>query len=371
MRYEEQRRQKIVPWNDVPNYQFKYSFVDLDVVQDACHLILAHLRDTFLGNELDRSRLETFVKTFIPTFFDLDRETFELRISDIYDTTPPNEEAEEETTADGDTNTPRGRRTGKKSTLLRGVLERGKIGQKEDVDSKESTPDVQSNEDTPASTGTPTEQPQIDATEHRWLSHPATGNKTADLNVPFKRDDFHLYASSNIYCFFRMFETLYDRLVKLKSNEAEVHKDVQRSKLSKPADKLGLTDKKPDDFFTDTSPSTNYYEQMLTMMEDTQRGVVESGHLEETLRRFYMKSGWQLYNFERLTSALLRFALQILVSDNKDKSLDIINLFYKDRKEDETTHQAELTYRKQVEKFTKEGDVYRIKYVSIISETVI
>ena len=64
-----------------------------------------------------------------------------------------------------------------------------------------------------------------------------------------------------------------------------------------------------------------------------------------------------------MLAAMLRFALQILVSDNKDKSLDIINLFYKDRKEDETTHQAELTYRKQVEKLTKEGDIYRIRYV--------
>lgn len=64
-----------------------------------------------------------------------------------------------------------------------------------------------------------------------------------------------------------------------------------------------------------------------------------------------------------MIAALLRFALQILVSDTKDKSLDIINLFYKDRKNSETTHQAELTYRKQVEKLIKDGDSFRIKYV--------
>lgn len=366
VKYEEQRRQKIIPWNTVPNYQFRYGFTDMEVIQDACHLILTQLQHAFVGNDLDKSRLETFIKTFIPTFFDIDRDVFDVKMSDIYDTTPPNEEAEEET-ADAESSTPRGRRVnGKKATLLRGVLERSKAGQKEEVESKESTPDVQSNEeDTPASTGTPTEQPQVDAFEHRWLSHPLSGNKSVDLNSPFKRDNFHLYASVNIYCFFRMFEMLYERLLKLKDNEDQVHKDVQRSKMPKPADKLGLSDKKPGDFFADITPSANYYDQILNMFEDVIKGDVENSHLEETLRRFYMKSGWQMYSFDKMLAAMLRFALQILISDNKDKSLDIINLFYKDRKEDETTHQAELTYRKQVEKLTKEGDIYRIRYVSL------
>ena len=366
VKYEEQRRQRLVPWNNVPNYQFKYKFADLDVVQDACHLVLTNLNDSYVGNEVDKSRMETFIQTFIPTFFDVDKVAFDGKMSDIYDTTPANEEMEDDTTADADTNVSRGRRVnGKKSSLLRGVLERSRINQRDENDSKESTPDVQSNEeDTPASTGTSTEQPPVDASEHRWLAHPLTGNKTADLNVPFKRDDFHLYASANIYCFFRMLETLYDRLVKLKENEVQVHKDVQRAKTVKPADKLGLVDKKPSEFFSDIGQSANYYEQMLSMFEDAMKGLVDGAHIEETLRRFYMQSGWQLYNFDKLISSLLRFTLQILVSDNKDKSLDIVNLFYKDRKEDETTHQAELTYRKQVEKLSKEGDIYRIRYVS-------
>lgn len=365
VRYEEQRRQKIVPWNSVPNYQFRFEITDMDVIQDAAHLSLTHLRHVFAASESEKQRIDNLLKTFITTFFDLDREAFDARMMDIYDTTPPNEEAEE-TTADAESTATRSRRVnGKKSTLLRGVLERGKIGNKAETDSKESTPDIQSNdEDALMSSGTPTEQAQVDATEHRWLAHPVTGNKTVDLNVPFKRDDFHLYASAHIYCLFRMIETVYDRLLKLKESEAEVHKDVQRSKTLKPADKLNLTDKKPSDYFQDTSPSAVYYEQMLTMFEDNVRGEVENSQLEETLRRFYLKSGWQMYSLEKMLNSLNRFAMQILISDNKDKSLDVVNLFYRDRKEDETTHQAELTYRKQVEKLAKDGDIYRIRWVS-------
>ena len=370
VRYEEQRRQRIAPWNNVPKYQFKYRFDDVDVIYDACHLILTHLHYMYSANEVDKTRLETFIKTFIPTFFDIDRDTFQARMSDIDDATPPNEEAEDDAANNDDASGGRSRRPGnvRKSNLLRGVLERGRQGQKEDsvLESKETTPDIHSNdEDTPASTGTPTENPtRVDETEHRWMNHPSTGNKTADLNVPFKRDDFHLYASLNIYCFFRMFEMLYARLSNIKSNERHVHEDVQRAKMAKTAHELGLVEKKPSDYFADTSPSANYYRQILAMCEDVVKQEMDAPQLEETLRRFYIDSGWQLYSFDKMLAALLRFALQILVSDNKDKSLDIINLFYKDRKDDETTHQAELTYRKQVEKLTKDGDIYRIRYVS-------
>ena len=369
VRYEEQRRQRINSSYFVPKYQFRYRFEDVEVIHDASHLLLTHLYHSFTANDIDKSRLETFLKTFIPIFFDIDRDTFQAAMSDIYETTPPNEEAEDEV-ANNDDSAGRGRRggKGKNSNLLRGVLERGRQGQKEDsvLESKETTPDVHSNdEDTPASTGTPTDQlPRVDEAEHRWLSHPSTGNKTADLNVPFKRDDFHLYASLNIYCFFRMFEMLYERLTKLKGSEKTVKDDVQRSEMIKPAHELRLIDRKPSDFFTDVSPSANYYRQTLTMCEEVVKGELDAVHLEDTLRRFYMDSGWLLYGFDKMLAALLRFALNILISDNKDKSLDIINYFYKDRKEDETTHQAELTYRKQVEKLTKEGDIYRIRYVS-------
>ena len=368
-KYEEQRRQRIVPWTPVSKYQFKYDFADVDVIYDCCHLILTQLHHNHVGNEVDKSRLDTFIKTFIPTFFDIDRDAFEEKMNDIDDASPPSEEAEEEMNTDADTNAVRGRPggNGKKPNLLRGVLDRQKQAQRDDGadDSGATTPDVQSNdEDTPASTGTPTEQPRADPAEHRWMAHPSSGNSTADLNVPFKRDTFHLYATSNIYCFFRMFEGLYERLSNIKANEQRVRQDVARARIMKPGHDLGLIDKMPADYFADISPSTSYYKQIVQMCEDVVKQEIEQSHLEETLRRFYMHDGWQLYSFDKMLGAILRFALQILVSDNRDKSLDIINLFYKDRKEDETTHQNELTYRKQVEKFGKEGDIFRIRYVS-------
>ena len=368
VKYEEQRRQRLASRTGVPKFQLEYNFGDVNVICDACHLILTHLNYVH-ANEVDKNRLETFITTFIPTFFDIDRDAFQERMSDIYNATPPNEEVEEDTTINEDSGAGRGRRAanGRKPNLLRGVLERGRQGQKEEsiLESKETTPDQSHDEDLPASTGTPSEHtPHVDEAEIRWMSHPAIGSRAADRNEPFKRDYFHLYASLNIYCFFRVFQMLYERLLNIKLNEEQVKADVQRGEMIKPAHELNLIEKKPSEFFADVSPSANYYRQILTMCEDVVKQEEDLATLEETLRRFYMQKGWLLFSFDKMLASLLRFALNILVSDNKDKSLDIINLFYKDRKEDETTHQAELTYRKQVEKLSKDGDVYRIRYVS-------
>jgi paired amphipathic helix protein Sin3a len=91
---------------------------------------------------------------------------------------------------------------------------------------------------------------------------------------------------------------------------------------------------------------------------------VDMVQIEETLRRYYLQCGWQLYSFDRLLTSLVRFSLLVVTNDSKDKSFDIYTLFKKDRVNDRTTHKMEITYRKAVEKYTKDADTYRITYVS-------
>ena len=379
-KYEEQKRQRQLKWTSTPKYQFDYAFDDLEVIQDASHLLLTYLHHQHAGNSGDQLKVENFFKTFIPIFFGLDRESFQKRMADIYNDTPPNEEADDDAPAYEETAVQRGRRAvnGKKSNLLKSVLERGQHGKqgRKDKDSssalesKESTPDVTSmDEDSVTPTDTPSEQPsRFDSAEHRWMENPTNGNSrnrhSHSFNEPFLRDTYSLYANLNIYCFMRMFELLYERLAHIKENEQQVHIDVQRSKALKPAIDLKIADKSPSEFFSDTSPSANYYHQILKKCEDIVKGDDEMGHVEETLRRFYMAHGWALYNFDKMLAAIVKFASQIPIHDTKDKSQDIINLYYRNRKENETTHQAEIDYRKQVEKLVKDGDIYRIFWVS-------
>ena len=373
-KYEEQKRDKITPWFKSSKYQFEYRFDDSDVVHDACHLLLTYLQFAHSGNSGDQSKIQTFFRTFIPTFFGLDREAVQRRMSDIYDTSPPNEELEEEVQVSEDSTTTRNRRNanGKKATLLRDVLAKGQSGKssRKDKDngsvleSKESTPDVGSvDEDSTTPVDTPAEKSYM---EHRWLEYPPRNPQHHQPDEPFLRENFSLYANLNIYCFMRMFQLLYERLSRIKENEMQVHQDVERAKAIKPAFDLKIADKGPSDYFADTNTHANYYQQVIKMCEDIVKGEDEMTHLEDTLRRFYLHNGFHLYNFDKMLAAILRFALQLLVNDTKDKSSDIVNLFYKNRRDDETTHGIEIEYRKSVEKLAKDADIYRIVYVRFL-----
>ena len=65
---------------------------------------------------------------------------------------------------------------------------------------------------------------------------------------------------------------------------------------------------------------------------------------------------------DKLLGSLLRYVANILGGDAKDKSVDITNLFFKDRERPDTTRRQEIEYRKQVERMSKDGEVYRISY---------
>ena len=100
------------------------------------------------------------------------------------------------------------------------------------------------------------------------------------------------------------------------------------------------------------------------MCEEVVGGLLELNHLEETLRRFYIQKGWQLYTVDKLLAAISKFIQSILGGEAKDKSTDVINLFFKDREKSESSREQELQYRNQVNKLVKEGEVYKISYVS-------
>ncbi|KAI9714226.1 MAG: hypothetical protein M1812_006447 [Candelaria pacifica] len=378
-KYEEQKRMRIIRGAIVPKYQFEYSFDDTDVIRDACHLLLTYIEHS-TANLAERQKLEIFVKEFVPLFFGLDSDKFVQHMKDIYEPTRVDEEIEDETPAPEEVSAPRGRRAanGKKPDLLRGVLERGRTGKPSRKDkegsamqeSKETSPSPDVGQPADDNVGGPVDSGTANATElvaDKWINHPSTSsirNRTLQPKVqpdePYKRDTYHMYCNLNVYCFFRMFEILYERLRYVKENEKNVHEDVRRLKMSKPALELRLVDKTPQDFFSDTSVNTSYYNQILVMCEEVIKGELDMGQLEDTLRRFYLANGWQLYSFDKMLAAVVRPVSAILTSDAKDKSNDIVQLFLKDRDKEETTHANELAYRKQVEKLTKEGDIYRI-----------
>ena len=364
-KYEEQRRQRqLMPASQVSNYQLEFSFKDVEVIYDCCHMLLTYLRTQYV--HADSAKVEKFIKDFIPTFFGLDKDGFLARMTDVYSDTPPNEE-DEESNVNDDTPSHRGRRMPNgKQNLLRGVLDPSKQGKKDSrVNSKESTPDVMLTDD---DSGTPAESvsdqpPRLEPSESRWMEHPRERQSTK-LNEPFVRNTYSLYANLNIYCFMRLFAMFYERLTNIKAHEKTVQEDVRRAMQAKPAIDLKIADRSPTDFFEDVSATANYYRQVVKLFETSLDSTAEMAKCEETLRRYYIPCGYQMYSYDKWLMNILKFAGQAVTNDAKDRSNDILNLFMANRKESQITHQTEIDYRKHVEKLAKDGDIYRIVYVS-------
>lgn len=364
VKYEEQRRQRqLKSSTSISRYQFDYTLTDTEVILDTCHMMLTYLRTSWPNN--DASKIESFIKSVIPAFFGLDQEAFTLRMADVYNDTPPNEE-EEDSAANDETPSHRARRANGKQNLLRGVLDPSKSSKKDSrMTSKESTPDIMSmDEEAATPTDSQSDIAKSSLLESRWIEL-VRGRSALKLDVPFDRTSHSLYANLNIYCFMRLFAMFYERLHKIKLYEDEVQEDVRRALIAKAAAELVMSDRSPLDFFEDVSPTANFYKQIVKMCESCMEGHIEMIKVEETLRRFYIPCGYQLYNFDKWLSALLKFAGQSTINDAKDRSNDIINLFLTNRADISTTHQGEIDYRKQVEKLVKDGDIYRIVYVSI------
>jgi paired amphipathic helix protein Sin3a len=376
VKWEEQQRARQVPYNAVPGYQLEFLSNDVEVILDACYLLLSYTE----YHQTDHyARLVIFVKELIPLFFGLDQARFQQSINSRLNGSPAEEEADEDSPASDDTYARSRKVNGKKDDLRRGVLERGRSGRparrdKEDsiaASSRGSTPEGASGIDDDVAAPSVPElktEPEEDSAPEKWVKHPVHDNvlhmQVIKPEEPYRRDVYHLYANLPIFCFFRMFFTLYERLKKLKDTEQEVHKIVARAMGHKPAIELHMIDKLPTDFFYDVSSTTNYYSQMLRMMDQVMSNEMDMSHVEETLRRYYLHCGYLLYPLDKLMSALARFAIAIFSNEGKDKSTEIVSLFRKDRAREVTTHQDELNYRRQVEKYCKEGEIYRFNFVS-------
>ena len=384
-KFEEQKRQRLAGSIKVPRFQLETVFMDHDVLMDASRLLLIYAESS---HATELPRLLPFIKEFIPLFFGFPLDQFQRRIEEEFSASASEQEAEAETqtlTPD-EPAAPRGRRmNGKRADLLRGVLDKGSRTRSTRRDAEESL-DPSSRASTPEPGANADEEMQDpddddssdESIPETWVFHPSDSNTQRRREIPpgepFDRAIYNLYANLPIYCFFRVFCILYDRLCNLKQSEHQIKDTVRRAKGPKPANDLRMTDKGPENFFYDTGPDANYYTQVLVMLEQFIKGDsgIDMLYIEDVLRRYYLANGWMLYSFDKLMSALVRFGISVLGSDgNKDKSSDILQLFFKDRRKQATSHLDEMAYRRQVEKYVKDGDVYRIAYVRSLPSSCI
>jgi paired amphipathic helix protein Sin3a len=381
-KHEEQRRQRSLKGR-VPRYQFSYEFTDQQVITDVLRFMVLYALNSTHHNSHERKRISDFFEKFVGIFFDLSPEVIADSIAHIDRGTPDDED--DDATPTELPNGGRGRRqvNGKKNDLRRGVLDKGRNGvrgraQKEGsaTGSKESTPDVESvGEEESAEAAE--DQAAGEVTNDRWATVPpgataVSGSRemsASDLMLktdqPYKRNDYTLYCNQTIFVFFSIFQTLYRRLKDIKESEEEARKAGTRAAEPKPAHVLGLIAHRGEEYGL-PSPGETYYSKALNLIEEYLNGDVEDAKYQDWLRRHYLGKGWTLYTIVDLLKSLCRLGATCSSVDAKEKTPDLIDQYYVNRQNRETTYNLEINMRKQADRYIKDGDLFSIRWVSLV-----
>ncbi|KAI1821012.1 hypothetical protein F4861DRAFT_520658 [Xylaria intraflava] len=372
-KHEEQRRLRSVKYQ-VPRYQFSYDLSDEDILLCLLRFMVLYGMNNGHHSTTEKERIVDFFESFIPQFFELPEDKVQDRLSDI-DRDSGEEDAEDQLP----TELPygRSRRIGKRSDLLRGVLDPGRNTtkprtRKEDSaasGSKETTPDVGSaNEDEMADA--PEDAASSDLSNERWLPTIPRAtvikgdNYLLDTDGELRADGFfprpwyNFFCNQTIYVFFSIFQTLYKRLKEIKDSKESVLTAITRQKSKKPAKELGIFVNEMN-YFDENDPAS-FWPKTTELIEDYITGEIDENRYQEILRYFYLTTGWKLYTILDLLKTLCRLSLTCTSSDSKEKTPDLIQQFMNSRQQEETSYQTEISARKFAEKCIKDGDMFVI-----------
>lgn len=377
-KHEEQRRLRSSK-NTVPRYQFTYELGDREVILDLLRFMVLYGTNNGHHSATEKERIVEFFEYFIPQFFELPEDKVQDRLHDI-DRESGEEDADEQVPAE--LTNGRSRRNGKKSDLLRGVLDPGRNGtksrnQKEDSaasGSKETTPDAGSanEEEMPDAPDDPVPSEQ---SNERWLPTVPRAtvvkgdNSLLDADGELKADGFfprpwyNFFCNQTIFVFFTVFQKLYERLKAVKESKNSVSEEIIRSKSKKPAKELGIAVNEID-YFDENDPAS-FWPKTVELIEDYITGEIDENRYQEVLRHYYLKKGWTLYTIQDLLRTLCRLSLTCTSPDAKEKTPDLIQHFLNGRHNEETSYQTEISARKYAEKCIKDGDMFVICWVCI------
>lgn len=382
-KHEEQKRSRAAR-NKVSRYQFLWSFDDQDVVLDLLRFMCLYATNSGQHGASEKERILDFFEMFIPQFFDLSEDKVLEKLAGI-DRDSGDEDGEELPPAEL-SNGRAGRRKGK-SDLLRGVLDPGRNGSKSRnhkegsnaSGSKETTPDVTSgNEEEMADAPEDASVPEVGSND-RWLATAPVptvvsgdnplGDEDGDLRSDgfFRRPWYNFYCNQTLYVFFSILHTLYTRLKGVKESTHSVKEEMAREQMEKPAKRLSLIHDDYNHF--QGLEEHQFWPRTVELIENYINQDMDDNTYQDILRHYYLKNGWTLYTITDLLKTLCRLALTCNNGDNKEKTPDLIKQYLLSRQNEETSFQVEISARKFAEKCIKDGEMFVICWVSLVTCT--
>ncbi|GME92839.1 unnamed protein product [[Candida] boidinii] len=391
---QEQQQKRVHPLMPTPKSQLEYIYKDYDVFVDILKLVNTFLSHNNAYSQYDKEKMEQFMKSFLISFFFLDSDYIEnqikLRSSSDDKSEKEDETAEdvnekkssadgtESTTPESDTSEPisistlsQSKKRSRDSDLLKDVLRKTKAPR---LTKKNSESDVSNVED--SSVETPETEAynqipeEVEKARQPWIN---TEDNTGMSNVKtepvgLKRSIYNLFCNTQIYVFYRVFNTLYERLLEIKKLGPEVNSEIRSRVETKFAADLDLLNHQLEDMGIDIKGEDSYKET-LGLCERLIEGKLEHSWFEETLRQAFRNKAFKLFTIDKVLQNLIKHA-HTLIADHKCS--EMIVLMEKDRSSETTTAKDQIMYRMQVRNLMgSEDNMFKVTFDTLKNETEI
>ncbi|KAK4519608.1 uncharacterized protein ATC70_009845 [Mucor velutinosus] len=161
---------------------------------------------------------------------------------------------------------------------------------------------------------------------------------------PENQKTYNFYGDSGFYCFFRLYQILYNRLCKMKALDAEFRAHPERAKKAhKEARDLGITPKRFKALKMDTK--RGYYSILLSLIDKLFEGEIDQQTFEECVRYIFGGDAYIMFTIDKLVLSLVR-DIHIIIADTQSQQL--FELFKIENRAEQMDQGDPTTYRTRV-----------------------
>ncbi|KAJ3145353.1 Transcriptional regulatory protein sin3 [Irineochytrium annulatum] len=342
-------------------YQMEFRFHDPEVFRDCRKMILMMVAYTGSISQGDEDRIAEFLTTFIRKFFLV--ETYDdgrddLDVDDDVDDGADedgmeleNDGSEKEIKVENGDETPERPVGNTEPDLLRGAIAKS-AGMKGGGLVGDANGDAMDTDDEFASEGAAKKNLGVKAADS--ATHMKVGSPRK------RRSSYAMYGNSTYYIFFRLYQLLYSRLLKMKEIANHLNDGpAPASRLNVTAVELGLQN--PYSYASDAiiPQKKDRYQELIRTVNEFFQQKQEAAEFEDRCRSLFGTSGFLMFTIDKVVQAIIK---QIQVIQGDQRNMELCELYFKDRDKKSSSARQEAIYRLNAEGLTVDEHLYRMEY---------
>ncbi|KAG0183135.1 Transcriptional regulatory protein sin3 [Apophysomyces sp. BC1021] len=381
-----------------PTYQFLFTFSDPEIFKDISTLILLYVEKQTGFTSSDKAKIREFIANFIPLFFRVNNVIPERHIHDSYDEQDKDAMDEDEVLSSTSSDPSDADIMCSPDNCSLSPTAKEPNGKDNPVDQDDNNLDIQYNspDQNNANDTAMKEASSMSCEPSATVGYAPTKNdvirenKEVDsisLDIPEASDSPHMnrgneavynlfaaaaaamapglhqrtaysfFCTMNFYCLFRLYQMVYERLLKMKMLSDDIKENPSKGKVfNKVAIDLGLYS----DRFDDIDLSQGYYQALLDLIERFFDGDLDQAMFEDSARYIFVNNVHIMFTIDKLIHALIK-QVQVVASD--PKSTELVRLFRSDQALESMSPRTISTYRNRTEKaMGKDEQLYKVAF---------